>query len=95
MKQELDIALNTAYDLSFSDGDFSTDNSLIQEVDLIVGMSQGELKEDPLLGPNLMQLINSRVNLVEFQSRVKLHLARDGKNYEEIKELVNQRLKTN
>jgi phage baseplate assembly protein W len=85
----IDFLTDENDDLIIKNGDFAMGESLTQEVSAILRMNQGELKSDPLLGANLIQLINSNVSEDELQKRVKLHLQRDGKNYEEIKELIN------
>ena len=87
-----DILLDTThYDLRIENGDFVVDNSLDQEVDIIIRLSQGDLKEDPILGPNLMQLIHGNVSRAELRQRIKQHLARDRKSYGDLKERINLR----
>jgi phage baseplate assembly protein W len=85
----IDFLTDENDDLIIENGDFKIGESLTQEVSTILRMNQGELKSDPLLGANLIQLINSNVSEDELQRRVKIHLNRDGKNYEEIKDLIN------
>ncbi|CDF80564.1 conserved hypothetical protein [Formosa agariphila KMM 3901] len=90
---EQDILLDDTDDLLIENGDFKIGDSLTQEVGIILRMNQGELKEDPLLGANLLKFINSSVDNNELQTKVKLHLQRDGKNYEDIKNYIT--LKSN
>jgi hypothetical protein len=52
-------------------------------------LNSGELRNDPVLAPNLIQLVNSASNDQEFEERVRLFLRRDNKNYEDIKKLIN------
>lgn len=85
---EKDILLDDNDDLIIENGDFKIGESLTQDVGLILRMNQGELKEDPLLGANLIQLIKSSVDNDELQTRVKLHLQRDGKDYEALKNYI-------
>lgn len=83
-----DILLDENNDLIIRNGDFQIGDSLSQEVSIILGLAQGELKSDPLLGPNLTLLMNSKANKTRVQTRVKLHLKRDGKDYEQIKKMI-------
>lgn len=81
-----DMLLDENDDLLIINGDFVIGESFDQEVGIILRMYPGELKEDPVLGPQLIRLINSNTSELEIKQLVKLHLARDGKDYEEIKE---------
>lgn len=83
-----DIMLGTDDDLVIEGGDLAIGDCLTQEVGIILRLNPGELKSDPLLGPGLIRLTNSKVNDTELQTLVKLHLARDGKNYDDIKNLM-------
>ena len=84
-----DILLNSDDDLLFRDGDFVVGESVTQEVGIILRLNQGELKQDPLLGPNLVQMIKSEATSNEVRTKVKLHLQRDGQNYEEIRKQIH------
>lgn len=88
MNYETDILLNEEDDLNINDGDFVVGESVLQEVGIILRLNTGELKSDPVLAPNLVQLVNSPENSQEFERRVRIHLKRDNKNYNEIKELI-------
>lgn len=83
-----DILRDENDDLLIQNGDFVVGESLDQEVALILMMNQGELKEDPILGAGLMRLINSNGTEGDIKRLSKLHLARDGKSYEELKERI-------
>lgn len=85
-----DIVLDTAYDIGVETqtGDFSAGDTMLQEVDLVVGLNQGELKSDPLLGPSLIRLVNSAVSQNEVQQLLRLHLARDRKDYDKVKQYL-------
>lgn len=84
-----DILLNSEDDLNIIDGDFAIGESVLQEVGIILRLNSGELKSDPVLAPNLIQLVKSAENSQEFEDRVRIFLKRDNKNYNEIKELIN------
>lgn len=89
MNYETDILLDENDDLVIVDGDFVIDESVLQEVGIILRLNSGDLKSDPVLAPNLIQLVNSKENSQEFEDRVRIHLKRDNKNYNEIKELIS------
>lgn len=93
MIDEKDILLNADDDLIFQDGDFVIGESLTQEVGIILRLNQGDLKSDPLLGPNLIQLEKGVEDAEEFKERVKIHLKRDGKDYNELKNRINMNFK--
>lgn len=88
MTYETDILLDENDDLTIADGDFVIGESMLQEVGIILRLNSGDLKSDPILAPNLIQLVNSKENPQEFEDRVRIHLKRDNKNYNEIKELI-------
>ncbi len=83
-----DLFLDSENDFNFLNGDFRIDESEMQDVAIILELNQGELKSDPILGPNLITMINAKANDKEIQQRVKLHLQRDNKVYEDIKDKI-------
>lgn len=91
----IDIKLDINDDLGITDGDFTIGESLSQDVGIILRLNQGDLKSDPVLGPNLMRLINSKVSQQELQTIIKLHLERDGKDYNEVKNIMQINTNTN
>lgn len=88
-----DILLDNDDDLLVLDGDLVLGDTLTQDVGIILRLNQGDLKSDPLLGPGLIRMINGSANPIGLQKLVRLHLARDGKNYDNIKHLIT--MKTN
>lgn len=86
-----DILLDENDDLLIQNGDFVVGDSLTQEVSIILKLNQGELKSDPLLGVNMITLINSEASKNEIETKVKMHLKRDDKDFNKIK----QQLKIN
>lgn len=84
-----DFLLDSDNDLLIKNGDIAVGESTIQEVALILGLKQGELKSDPILGPNLFYLMKSKGNKNKIETAVKLHLNRDNKDYESIKKIIN------
>ena len=89
MYYESDILLDDSDDLNIVNGDFVIGESTLQEVGIILRLNSGELRNDPVLAPNLIQLVNSASKDKEFEERVRLFLRRDNKNYEDIKKLIN------
>lgn len=93
MIYENDILLDTNDDLDVVNGDFVMGESTLQEVGIILRLNTGELKSDPVLAPNLIQLVKNASNKQEFEDRVRLFLSRDHKKYEDIKKLINIKYK--
>ena len=63
-------------------------DSEMQEVAIILEMNQGALKSSPLLGADLVQLLKSNASKVDVQRRVRIHLEKDGKDYNAIKNKI-------
>ncbi|MBV7268366.1 hypothetical protein [Winogradskyella luteola] len=89
MATETDFLLDENDDIIIANGDLLIGESLTQEVSLILRVNQGEFKNDPLIGANLIQLVKTNVSNSELKKRVKLHLQRDGKDYNQIKDFIN------
>jgi hypothetical protein len=86
-----DILLDDNDNLRIENGDFVIGDSIDQEVSLILRINKGELKEDPVIGCDLILLINSNTSEMELKQIVKLQLARDGKSYDGLKERIKLR----
>lgn len=83
-----DLLLDQNDDLDFTGGDFNLGESTLQDVGIILRLNQGDLKTDPVMGPNLIRFIKRPVSQEKVDALVKLNLARDGKDYKEIKKYV-------
>lgn len=83
-----DILLDENGDLAIANGDFVIGDSIDQEVAALLQLNKGELKEFPILGPNLIELINSNTSELELKQIIKTELKRDGKSYQELKERI-------
>lgn len=70
------------------------DDTLIQNAAIVLELNQGELKADPILGPNLLRFIRSHADKATIEKQVKLHLKRVGINYDELAKLIHINLKT-
>lgn len=87
-----DILLDNNGDLAIDGNDLVIGDSLTQEVELLMQTNQGEWKRSPLLGPNLIEKINSGASPREIKQSVKLSLEMDGKDYNELKGYLNVRV---
>ena len=88
MTYDKDILLNSENDIDIVNGDLVIGESLLQEVAIITQLNSGELKSDPVLGPNLIQFNKSNAKRTEIDQRLRVHLARDGKDFNEIKKYI-------
>lgn len=86
IQEHEDILLNDDDSLMIANGDFVIGKSYWQEVKNIIRLVSGQLKHVPMLGPNLVRMINSKVSDLEFKTVMKRHLEADGKDYDDIKE---------
>lgn len=84
-----DFLLDNDGDLAIENNDLVIGESLTQEVELVMQTNQGEWKRSPLLGPNLIEKINSGASPREIKQAVKLSLEMDGKDYNELKDYLN------
>ena len=87
MEFQKDILLGAEDDLIIANGDFSIGDSVLQEVGIILLLNTGELKSDPIMSPNLIQLVKGK-DSGEFEDRCRLFLKRDNKNFEELKKYI-------
>lgn len=60
------------------------DDTLIQSAAIVLGMNQGEMKEDPALGPNLLRYIRSSANRAKIEKQMQIHLQRAKIDYDEL-----------
>lgn len=88
MAEALDFLLDDTNDLVIKDGDFALCESEMQEVAIILNLNQGDLKPHPMLGPNLLQLKKTNVSRFDMEKRLRVHLAQDGKVYEDLKNKI-------
>lgn len=87
-----DILLDENNDLQIVAGDFVIGESFMQEVGFILQMSQGELKSDPLIGANLTTKIRGVRNDAKIRRHIETQMELDGKDYDEIKNNIIQRI---
>ncbi len=63
---------------------FVIDDTLVQCSAIVLGMTQGELKEDPALGPNLIRFIRGAANKAKIEKQIQIHLKRASLDYQEL-----------
>ncbi len=74
-----DLLQGKDFDLLIENGDFVLGDGLEQEVATLLNLNQGELKNNPLLGPNLNAQLKGS-SREQLERKVKLHLEMDGKS---------------
>lgn len=65
-----------------------------QAAALVLQMSPGELKEDPVLGCGLTKFIRGKYSASQIEQRIKTHFSRVGLNFDEYKERLSINIKT-
>lgn len=92
-----DIMLDETGDLLFKNGDLVVGESGMQDVGLILQANQGEWKESPVIGANLVREVRGNENKLKRERNLRIQLKLDGKNYDDIKNKlrINPNLKTN
>ena len=86
-----DLNLNEEYGLEFLNGDFALvigDDEILQRGELIILSNQGEWKEFPLVGCDLVQMMKSKGKESEIKRKVRLQLISDGIDYSTIKSKI-------
>lgn len=61
---------------------------------LVLKMSQGELKEDPLIGAGLTKFMRSKFSQSQIDQRIRQHLTRVGISYKDYKQRMSTTIKT-
>lgn len=70
------------------------DDTLIQDSAIVLGLNQGEYKEDAALGPNLLRFIRSKADKARTEKQIHIHLKRAGLDCDELKSKLNIHLKS-
>lgn len=68
-------------------------DTLFQDTAIVLGLNQGEYKEDPALGPNLIRHIRGHSDRLKMDKQIRIHLLRAGIDYDAVKERINVYLK--
>lgn len=87
-----DILLDENGDLLIVNGDLVISDSLTQEVAILLQLNKGELKEDPVLGTDLMKRLHGNISKAELQQILKIQFARDNKDFNELKDEIQLRI---
>lgn len=93
MQYQTDILLNSNDDFDVADGDFVIGESVLQEVGIIIRLTSGQLKSDPVLAPNLVQLVKGKADSQKIEDRLRISLQRDNKDYKAIREILTFKMK--
>ncbi|MEO7977780.1 hypothetical protein [Flavobacterium sp.] len=81
-----DLKLTVDNDLQIANGDFVISESELQEVGIILQISQGEMKSDPFIGANLTTMVRDVTNQEKIKRHIQTQLELDDKDYDAIKE---------
>lgn len=84
---DIRIAPHTATDGKLTG--FAVGDTLIQNAATVLELNQGELKEDPVLGANLIRHIRSKADKTAIEKQMKIHLKRAGIDYSELVDKIN------
>lgn len=97
------ILLNTTYDLVIkprldSTGKITSGLMVGETTDqvaaLVLKMSQGELKEDPLLGCGLTKFMRGKYSATKIEQRIRSHFMRAGLDFDDYKEKLTYNINT-
>lgn len=74
-----DILLDSDGDDSIKNGDFELGDGTEDDCVIILKLNRGALKSDPLLGPNLVTMMNKKYGSSDIIQAVRIALERDAK----------------
>ena len=63
-------------------------SSIDQDAVMVLKLHQGDLKEDPLLGPGLTKFIRGKVDKSQIDNRIRQHFTRAGIDYDDYKDRI-------
>ncbi len=78
-KDNQDILLDDTGDDKVENGDFAIGDGSMDDCFSILKLNQGALKYDPILGPNLIRMTNSKGSDSDISNVVRLNFERDNK----------------
>lgn len=86
-EQRLDLQVQITKNSSelITRGMLLLDNTIDQEAQLLLLLNQGDLKEDPLLGTNMLTYIRSSATKSDILSVIKVQFKRAGLNFDDYK----------
>lgn len=88
MADDEDVILDDNGACRIEGGDFVIGDGTLDDCFLILKLNTGALKSDPILGPNLIRMINSKQTTSEMKQTIQLHMARDNKNFKKL-DIIN------
>ncbi|WP_264521208.1 hypothetical protein [Flavobacterium sp. N1994] len=83
-----DLLLDADLDILIEAGDFVIGESTVQEVALILCSNQGDWKNEPLIGANLIKYIRTGAKPADIKRVVTFQMEQDAKDYDDIKDLL-------
>lgn len=89
-----DYILGDDGDLVIQNGDFLFGDSRTDDVDLIIATNQGEWKQDPLTGCNMVERMRSKQSPDQIQRAVRIQVMRDGMNFNEVRKHLETVIRT-
>jgi len=72
-----DILLNSENDLMIANGDFAVGDSLNQQVGLLLLVNKGEVKQHPLIGVGINDILLAE-SMTDIYNEVRVQLKADG-----------------
>jgi hypothetical protein len=81
-------------DLKIVKGSIQIGETTMQDAFLALSMNQGELKEDPIVGINLLTLIRGGAKREKIRKEIEIGLQRVGIKLDDIKEQIDLMIKT-
>lgn len=70
------------------------DDTMLQDAYIVLSLNQGELKESPLIGPNLLRFTRGKADKAKIIKQIRIHLERVNIDYDELKDCIKLNLRT-
>lgn len=68
-------------------------SSIDQDAVIVLTLHQGDLKEDPLLGPGLTKFMRGKYDKSQIDNRIRQHFTRAGIDYDDYKDRIKTNIK--
>ena len=93
---DFDLAINPVRDASgMIVSGIMVGESIDQDAVVILKLRQGDLKEDPLLGPGLTKYMRGKYDQAAIDDRIRRHFTRAGIDYDDYKVRLNYKINNN
>lgn len=86
LNSENDLAINVKRKDGMITGGLVIGSRRMQDAYIILSVNQGDIKEDPIAGANLLRMIRSKLSYEKIRKTVEISLARVGIRFEDIKD---------